>query len=658
MLFRRPLIKAAFAAALFAGILGLPAPVWAQTQGAACPTNGYTAAATVATGGQNLVCSSLTWQYIPYQFGAGGTCNAAATGQIEWTGSAFQGCNGTSWGALPVSLALSAVTSATATNTIDSTLFAQVWKWGTLSTQTALTLTSSSMTTGTLLQLSNAATVSNAGTVLSVTTSEAGASYGIDVINATTGAGYGIYSSITGTNNTGYAGYFNNTATTGWSVYASGAAPSYFNGNVGIGTTSPVYALDVNGAIVQRPAAAANMSSYMQTNASGATSTTTLNPGINVLGVGTGEDSGMDLGYNSTTSRYRMRIFTPNNGDVSFAEFTHGTDPTAQSSFTDMVTIRGDTGNVGIGTTSSTLAQVQASGGGSAASAAIFGTMSFWGATGTNPSDPGIGFNSYLTTSYTDVALATGYGGSIWVQNSVAGDITFSTAASVSAGATQTMNERMRITNASGAVDIGTTSAQTGYILNAAGGTYSTQTSNSAYGAVYGTNSGTGSGYGEYGAMTGHANTGYAGFFTNTGTGAINYGLYATTSSTTGWAGYFQGNIYISGTMTLASDRSLKENIKSLDSQTALDKIAALRPVAFTWKKTGAPDMGLIAQEVGYVYPDLIRRSADDKIGLEYMSLFAPMIASIQELKKRNDETEAENKALRRDFEDYKQNHP
>lgn len=126
------------------------------------------------------------------------------------------------------------------------------------------------------------------------------------------------------------------------------------------------------------------------------------------------------------------------------------------------------------------------------------------------------------------------------------------------------MNERMRITNASGAVDIGTTSAQTGYILNAAGGTYSTQTSNSAYGAVYGTNSGTGSGYGEYGAMTGHANTGYAGFFTNTGTGAINYGLYATTSSTTGWAGYFQGNIYISGTMTLASDRSLKENIKSL----------------------------------------------------------------------------------------------
>jgi hypothetical protein len=36
---------------------------------------------------------------------------------------------------------------------------------------------------------------------------------------------------------------------------------------------------------------------------------------------------------------------------------------------------------------------------------------------------------------------------------------------------------------------------------------------------------------------------------TNTGTGAINYGLYVSTSntsSTTGRAGYFQGNIYFS----------------------------------------------------------------------------------------------------------------
>lgn len=37
---------------------------------------------------------------------------------------------------------------------------------------------------------------------------------------------------------------------------------------------------------------------------------------------------------------------------------------------------------------------------------------------------------------------------------------------------------------------------------------------------------------------------------------------------------------------------------------------------------------------------------------------FRPMIASIQELKKRNDDIEAEDAALRRDFETYKEAHP
>jgi Protein of unknown function (DUF1566) len=49
--------------------------------------------------------------------------------------------------------ALSSLTDATATNTIDSDNFAQVWNWSTLSTETALSLASSSQTTGSLLTL-------------------------------------------------------------------------------------------------------------------------------------------------------------------------------------------------------------------------------------------------------------------------------------------------------------------------------------------------------------------------------------------------------------------------------------------------------------------------------------------------------------------------
>ena len=51
---------------------------------------------------------------------------------------------------------LSSVTAATATNAINNTLDAQIWQWGTLWTQTAMTLITSSMTTGTLLSRSRA----------------------------------------------------------------------------------------------------------------------------------------------------------------------------------------------------------------------------------------------------------------------------------------------------------------------------------------------------------------------------------------------------------------------------------------------------------------------------------------------------------------------
>lgn len=51
------------------------------------------------------------------------------------------------------STSLSALTSGTATNTIDSTLFSQTWNWSTLTTQTSLSLTATALTTGTVLNL-------------------------------------------------------------------------------------------------------------------------------------------------------------------------------------------------------------------------------------------------------------------------------------------------------------------------------------------------------------------------------------------------------------------------------------------------------------------------------------------------------------------------
>jgi hypothetical protein len=101
--------------------------------------------------------------------------------------------------------------------------------------------------------------------VLKVTTSEAGASYAIQAINgglantgyagyfsnsattagygvyatnASTGAGYGVYGSITGTNNTGYGVYALNNSASGWGIYAGGTSQNYFAGNVAIGSNN------------------------------------------------------------------------------------------------------------------------------------------------------------------------------------------------------------------------------------------------------------------------------------------------------------------------------------------------------------------------------------------------------------------------------------
>jgi hypothetical protein len=91
-----------------------------------------------------------------------------------------------------------------------------------------------------------------------------------------------------------------------------------------------------------------------------------------------------------------------------------------------------------------------------------------------------------------------------------------------------------------------------------------------------------------------------------------------------------------------SSDERLKTDIHPIHA--ALGKLLAIKGVTFDWKKDGRPDMGVIAQDVAKVFPNVVSRGADGKgmMAVEYDSLAGPMIESIRELKQENDAMKAQ----------------
>jgi endosialidase-like protein len=104
-------------------------------------------------------------------------------------------------------------------------------------------------------------------------------------------------------------------------------------------------------------------------------------------------------------------------------------------------------------------------------------------------------------------------------------------------------------------------------------------------------------------------------------------------SSGTGYAGYFYGNVNVTGTITQNSDARLKQKVTGLDY--GLAQILQLRPVTYEWKDR--PDrgrqLGLIAQEVETVLPELVTTDKDSEQtkGVNYIALVPVTIKAIQE---------------------------
>ena len=64
------------------------------------------------------------------------------------------------------------------------------------------------------------------------------------------------------------------------------------------------------------------------------------------------------------------------------------------------------------------------------------------------------------------------------------------------------------------------------------------------------------------------------------------------------------GALTATGNVTAYSDARLKTNVKTIDN--ALDIVDQLRGVSFDWKESGKHSIGVIAQEVEEVLPELV----------------------------------------------------
>jgi hypothetical protein len=100
------------------------------------------------------------------------------------------------------------------------------------------------------------------------------------------------------------------------------------------------------------------------------------------------------------------------------------------------------------------------------------------------------------------------------------------------------------------------------------------------------------------------------------------------------------GNVGASGEVTASSDERLKTNIKTIED--ALDKVTQLRGVEYDRIDIEKHQIGVIAQEVEKVLPDVVHTNEDGMKSVAYGNIVAVLIESIKELKGEISELRAE----------------
>jgi len=160
----------------------------------------------------------------------------------------------------------------------------------------------------------------------------------------------------------------------------------------------------------------------------------------------------------------------------------------------------------------------------------------------------------------------------------------------------------------------------------------------------------------------------YGGQFIIEDSYSTNYAVFAETSGiiSTNYAGYFNGNVTVTGTFSNPSDLSLKQNIRKIDN--SLEKITRLQGKMYEnrceeyayMNLIDGTQFGFIAQELEEVFPELVTENIhpgtdpyyDSDIeqrdplaykGINYIGMIPVLVEAIKEL---NAVVEAQNKRI------------
>ena len=113
------------------------------------------------------------------------------------------------------------------------------------------------------------------------------------------------------------------------------------------------------------------------------------------------------------------------------------------------------------------------------------------------------------------------------------------------------------------------------------------------------------------------------------------FGKLIVTGNITSGASVYANAYYYS------SDESLKEDIKDLPPDEAMEAVRRLEGKTFRWKKDGRRDIGFVAQQMETVLPDLVGTNPDQTKAVEYGNVTAVLAQALKNIDRRLEEAKA-----------------